>query len=176
MIKKIMQRYQVVLVDKNDKVVGYKDKLEAHKNPVPLHRAVSVLIFNSGKDKVLIQKRSKNKPTWPLYWSNTVCTHPMRTESYKDTAKRRLKEEMGIKTDVDEEFKFIYKNRYDKTFGEHELDCVLTGVYEGGIRPDPNEVADYRWIEVGKLKRDVVVNCDKYTPWFMIILKKLEII
>jgi isopentenyl-diphosphate delta-isomerase len=76
MIKKKMQRYQVVLVDKNDKVVGYKDKLEAHKNPVPLHRAVSVLIFNSGKDKVLIQKRSKNKPTWPLYWSNTVCTHP----------------------------------------------------------------------------------------------------
>ena len=35
---------QVVLVDKHDNVLGYKEKFEAHHLPAALHRAISVLI------------------------------------------------------------------------------------------------------------------------------------
>ena len=46
---------QVVLVNKNDKEIGYMDKLEAHQKGI-LHRAISVFIFNSN-GKMLIQRR-----------------------------------------------------------------------------------------------------------------------
>src|SRR3989337_638495 len=81
----------VILVDNKDKILGFKEKFAAHKNPVPLHRAISVVIYDN-KGRMLLQKRSENKPTWPLFWSNACCTHPLKGETYKKAAKRRLKE------------------------------------------------------------------------------------
>ena len=48
---------EVVLVNKNNEVLGYMEKLEAHKKGL-LHRAFSVFIFNSDNE-LLLQKRSK---------------------------------------------------------------------------------------------------------------------
>lgn len=165
-------RTKIVLVDKKDKVLGYKDKVETHKNPVPLHRASSVVIYDN--DKMLIQKRSALKPTWPLYWSNTCCTHPYKGESYIGAARRRLREEMGFDTVLKEEFRFIHKAKYDKEFGEHELDCVFVGSYSGKVNPDPKEIADFKWVEVSKLMSEIKKKPDKYTPWFKIILQRLH--
>ena len=50
---------KVILVDEQDKAIGAMDKMEAHRRGI-LHRAFSILIFNS-KGEVLLQKRSKNK-------------------------------------------------------------------------------------------------------------------
>ncbi len=54
---------QIVLVDANDKVLGLKEKFAAHKIPVPLHRAISIVIFNHDKSEMLITKRAASKPT-----------------------------------------------------------------------------------------------------------------
>ncbi len=163
----------IVLVDKRNKVVGYKEKFEAHKNPVPLHRAISVVIYSTNRKKMLIQRRSAIKPTWPLFWSNACCTHPYKDESCLHAAKRRLKEEMGIETPLSELFKFIYKKRYNKIWGEHELDFVFEGLYQGSLFVNPLEVSEHKWVEVSKLLKDVKENPDIYTPWFKIILKKI---
>ena len=164
----------IVLVDRDDNVLGYKEKVEAHKHPVPLHRAVSVIIYDKDHKEMLLQKRSSGKPTWPGYWSNAACTHPLSGESYKDAAERRLFEEMGVKTDLNEVYKFIYKAKYDSVWGEHELDAVFTGEYDGKVDPDPNEADGYKWMNIGKLKADVTVNPNLYTPWFKMILQKLH--
>lgn len=166
---------QVVLVDENDIAIGEREKFEAHRNPVPLHRAVSVVIFDPKREKMLLQKRAKGKPTWPLFWSNATCTHPYPDEGYKDAAERRLEEEMGFNVPLKEIFRFIYKAEYDKVWGEHEYDVVFEGTYVGEIKPDSNEVADYKWMEVHELLDDVKVNPGSYSPWFKIILKKLKI-
>jgi isopentenyl-diphosphate delta-isomerase len=167
---------QVVLVNRKDRVIGYKEKFAAHKNPVPLHRAISIMILSHDRKKMLLQKRAKVKPTWPLFWSNAVCTHPFKDESYEDAAARRLKEEMGFSTSLKELFRFIYKAEMDRTWGEHEFDVVFEGEYEGPVKIDPNEAADYKWITVKDLKKDLKTNSKIYTPWFKIIFKKLEII
>ncbi len=164
---------QVVLVNKEDKIIGYKEKYSAHRHPVPLHRAISVLIYN--KDgQMLLQRRAKTKPTWPLFWTNACCTHPLAKESYKDAAERRLKEEMGFTVPLRHKFSFIYKAKYDEEWGEHELDHVFVGEYSGEVKPSPDEVWEYKWIETGDLLGDIRKSPDKYTPWFKIILKKLE--
>lgn len=126
----------------------------------------------SGK-KMLLQKRAEGKPTWPLFWSNTCCTHPLRDESYQACAERRLKQEMGFTTSLVEKFRFIYKADYDKIWGEHEYDAVFEGRYEGEVKPDPGEAADWKWVSVKELLKDVKNNPGIYTPWFKIILEKL---
>jgi len=166
---------KVVLVDENDRVIGEKEKFEAHKNPVPLHRAISVVIFDPKREKMLLQKRAKNKPTWPLFWSNATCTHPLPNESYKNAAERRLGEEMGFTVSLKEVFRFIYKAEYDKVWGEHEYDVVFEGIYNGEIKPNPGEVADYKWMEIDELLGDVKRDPKSYSPWFKIILEKLKI-
>lgn len=167
---------QVVLVDINDKVLGLKEKFATHKIPVPLHRAISIVIFNKDKSEMLITKRSINKPTWPYFWSNAVCSHPYPDESYQKAAERRLYEELGFKTSLKEVFNFIYKGVMDNgVWGEHELDHVFVGQYEGKIIADPLEVAGYEWIKIEELKKDLKTNPKKYTPWFKIILEKLDI-
>lgn len=174
----------MVLVDKNDKVLGFKEKFATHKIPVPLHRAISIVIFNKDKTEMLITKRSLNKPTWPYFWSNAVCSHPKPGETYQKAAERRLFEELGFKTPLRKAFKFVYEARMPSearssfagdngVWGEHELDYVFTGRYEGRIVADPKETAGYEWIEIKELKKDLKKNPQKYTPWFKVILRKL---
>lgn len=164
----------LVLIDRDDNVLGYKEKYETHRHPVPLHRAVSVMIYNKAHSEILLQKRSSGKPTWPGSWSNAACTHPLPDEPYKDAAERRLFEEMGIKTDLKESFRFIYKAKFDEVWGEHELDTVFTGEYDGKIVIDPEEAEDWKWMKVEDLVEDLKKNPDLYTPWFRMILQKLH--
>ncbi len=168
------EQIRVILVNSDSEVLGYEEKYAAHKNPVPLHRAISIVIFDPKKEKMLIQQRAKDKPTWPLFWSNAVCTHPLPDESYQAAAKRRLKEELGFSTPLEEASRFTYQAKYDKTWGEHEYDVVFEGKYKGKVSLNPEEAVDFKWVEIEKLKEDVTENKDKYTPWFRIILEKLK--
>jgi isopentenyl-diphosphate delta-isomerase len=167
---------QMVLVDKNDRVLGFKEKFATHKIPVPLHRAISVVIFNKDKSQMIITKRAFKKPTWPYFWTNAVCSHPYPGETYLTAARRRLYEELGFRTPIKEVFNFTYEAKMDnKIWGEHELDHTFIGKYEGPVHPDLNEVAGYEWIGIGDLKKDLRRNPKKYSPWFKIIFKKLKI-
>jgi isopentenyl-diphosphate delta-isomerase len=165
----------IVLVNNDNEIMGLKEKFLAHKIPVPLHRAISIVIFNPDKTKMLITKRAKTKPTWPGIWSNAVCSHPKDGETHADAADRRLMEELGFKTPLTEAFRFIYSAEMDnKIWGENEYDAVFTGNYEGQILPNPEETSDYKWINVSDLKTEIKSSPKKYTPWFGIILNKLK--
>ena len=163
---------KVVVITKNDKVIKTEPLLKAHQNPPQLHRAVSVLLFNSKKE-LLIQQRSRKKPLWPLYWSNTICTHPFLRESYKEAAERRLKEEFGIKVKLNFNHKFIYKARYSKDLSEYELDHVFLGRSDNKPQPDKNEIIDFKYISLNNLRKDFLTNPQIYTPWFKLIMKKI---
>ena len=69
---------KVILVDEQDKAIGAMDKMEAHRRGV-LHRAFSILIFNS-EGETLLQKRSKNKYHSGGLWTNACCSHPTPDE------------------------------------------------------------------------------------------------
>lgn len=166
----------VVLIDGKDNVLGFKEKFATHKIPVPLHRAISIVIFNKDRTKMLITKRASAKPTWGGVWSNSVCTHPYPDETYQKAAERRLVEELGFKTPLKELSSFTYEAKMDNgTWGEHELDHVFIGTHEGEAKPDPKEISEYKWIRIEELERDIKKNPNIYTPWFKIILEKLDL-
>lgn len=163
---------QVVLVDQNDQVIDLMGKQEAHEKGL-LHRAISIIVMNA-EGKMLIQQRADAKYHWAGIWSNTVCTHPRDGETYAEAATRRLHEELGFTTELEEKFSFIYK-AVDEESGltEHELDHVFMGQYDGAIPFNPDEVKAVKWVTVADLKSDIQSNPDKYSFWFKIILKEM---
>lgn len=161
----------IILVNKKDRIIGYETKEKCHKGNGILHRAFSILIFNKN-GKVLIQKRSKLKKLWPLFWSDTCASHPRKGENHINSGKRRLKEEMGFTCNVNPIGKFFYKINYKKIGSENEICTILIGKYNGKVKPNKKEVADYKWINLDQLKKEVRKSPNKYVPWLKIALKK----
>lgn len=155
---------KVVLVDKNNRKLGEMEKLEAHKKAL-LHRAFSIFVYNS-KSELLIQQRPNEKYHSGGLWTNTVCSHPKPGERYLTAAHRRLKEEMGFDCALTEKSSFIYKKEFNNGLTENEYDCIFVGEYNGPIEPNSKEVADYKWVEMSDLKKDIAKNPQRYTYWF----------
>ena len=163
---------QVVLVTENDEVLGLMEKQQAHINGL-LHRAFSVFLFND-QGEMLLQQRAASKYHSPNQWTNAVCSHPRNNESYLEAAKRRLKEELGIETSLEEKFHFVYKADVGQNLWEHELDYVFTGSYEGGFKLNKDEVAAVRYISMEDLEEEMSRNPENFTEWFKIILKEYK--
>ena len=157
----------VVLVDEKDNEIGYEEKSAAHRHPAKLHRAFSIFVLNE-KGELLIQRRNQEKATWPGFWSNSCCSHPRRDEPIHVAAKRRLQEELGFSCELRFLFKFQYDAKYNGDWGEHEIDHVFLGYYDGEICPNPDEVDEFQFVDLDKLRIDIHENQARYTPWFKI--------
>ncbi len=162
---------KVVLVDKDDNVLGTMEKMEAHEKGL-LHRAFSVFLFDS-KGRMLLQQRAFSKYHSGGLWTNACCSHPREGETYIDAAHRRLVEEMGFDCEIKEAFHFIYNKKLDKGLTEHELDHVFTGVYEGEINFNTDEVNAYKYISTEDLLADLKQHPENYTEWFKICLDEV---
>ncbi len=161
----------VVLVDPMGREIGTEEKLKAHREG-KLHRAFSIFIFNT-LGELLLQKRSETKYHSGGLWTNACCSHPRLGESHYCAARRRLNEEMGFDCDLTELFSFIYHAKLENNLFEHELDHVFVGRYNGQPVPNPDEVDDWKWMDIGKLKRDVGENPEHYTYWFKLVLNRV---
>lgn len=146
--------------------------MEAHQKAL-LHRAFSVFVLNS-EGEIMLQQRAADKYHSPLLWTNTCCSHQRVGESNIDAGKRRLLEEMGFETDLEERFSFIYKAPFDNGLTEHELDHVMVGFYEGSPEINPTEVESWKWMSIDDIANDMEENPDNYTEWFKIIFKKFR--
>lgn len=153
----------IILIDKNDNEIGIEDKLVTHQKGL-LHRAFSIFVFNSDY-QLLLQKRAEDKYHSGGLWSNTCCSHQKPTESLDKAIHRRLKEEMGFDSKLSYLRKFHYFVNLGDGLIENEIDYIYTGFYDGVVRPNPNEVMDYKRIDLGFLKQDVDQNPKQYTYW-----------
>ena len=145
------------------------EKLEVHKKGLR-HKAISVFLFS--EKELLIQQRALSKYHSPGLWTNTCCSHPREGESVINAGIRRLREEMGFETEINNLFSFIYKAEFDNGLTEHELDHVLLGRYNKAPLINKLEVSDWKWTNIEYLKKDVVINPDLYTVWFKIIFQQ----
>jgi len=164
-----IKKNYVIIVNKKGEEIGKIEKLRAHQEG-RLHRAFSVFIFNK-KGELLLQKRARGKYHSAGLWSNTCCSHPRPGVDIKNEAKRRLREEMGIKTELKEAFSFIYRARVGKLI-EYEFDHVFFGRFDGEPKIDKEEAEAWRWVSLDKLERDIEKNPKRYTFWLKKIIKK----
>lgn len=78
----------VVVVNKKDEVIGTISRAEAHKNGTP-HRIAVIYVENS-KGEILVQVRMTGR------LDHSSAGHVDPGEEYIDTARRELKEELGM--------------------------------------------------------------------------------
>jgi isopentenyl-diphosphate delta-isomerase len=154
---------QLILVNEKNEEIGYGEKLPVHQN-AQLHRAFSIFVMNS-QNQLLLQKRAYHKYHSGGLWANTCCSHPIRGEEQENTIHRRLVEEMGFDCELKQMFHFIYRAELDNGLTEDEYDHVYLGNYEGIPDPNPDEVCEWKWMDLDKVNDDIKKNPDTYTYW-----------
>lgn len=157
----------LILVDEADREVGHLDKARCHEGRGVLHRAFSLLIFNDAGE-LLLQQRAAGKRLWPLFWSNSCCSHPRRAETMEQAIHRRLYEELGLRCPLQFLFKFQYQAQFDAAGAEQELCSVFVGRTSDPVRIDPSEILAWRWISPEALQAELAgAGAERFTPWFI---------
>jgi isopentenyl-diphosphate delta-isomerase len=158
----------LILVDTADRDVGRLSKAQCHEGGGILHRAFSLLIFNR-IGELLIQQRAASKRLWPLYWSNSCCSHPRSGETMDAAIQRRLHEELGISCPLQFLFKFQYQAQFDATGSEHELCSVFIGRCSDPVEINRQEILSWRWVSPAALQAELAAHGGAtFTPWFML--------
>ena len=164
---------QLILVDSDDRDIGFLRKADVHFGVGMLHRAFSLFVFNPAGE-LLLQQRAEGKRLWPGYWSNACCSHPRRGESMHDAIHRRLHEELGLRTELEFLFKFRYRARYDPQGVEDELCWVFAGTSAQRPRPNVHEVAAWRYVTAQALRCEVALAPETFTPWFKLAWARIQ--
>ena len=145
-------------------------KLDAHRRALR-HKAVSVFVTRG--DRLLIQRRAAGKYHTPGLWANTCCTHPGWDETDSDCAHRRLAEELGIDGLTLLPRGIVeYRAEVGRGLVEHEVVAIFTGAADAAlaVRPNPEEVAEWRWIALDALTEEIATEPDRFTPWLRIYM------
>ncbi|TPX57189.1 isopentenyl-diphosphate Delta-isomerase [Spizellomyces sp. 'palustris'] len=182
-----------IVVDENDKALRGDSKENCHLmrniNEGLLHRAFSVFIFNK-EGKLLLQQRADEKITFPGYFTNTCCSHPLMTPEETEeegqlgarrAAQRKLEHELGIPPEQVplDKLEFLTRIHYlapsDGLWGEHEIDYIFIFKGEVDCKPNPNEVKSIKYVSKEELE-DIFETAEEkgilLTPWFRLIVQK----
>jgi isopentenyl-diphosphate delta-isomerase len=163
----------LILVDEDDREIGFIDKASAHVGQGVLHRAFSLFVFNP-QGELLLQQRAPGKRLWPGFWSNTCCSHPRRGETLDKAIHRRLNEELGLQCPLQYLFKFEYQAQFDAEGAEHELCWVYAGRSADMPTVNVNEISALRYISPDALDAEIAARPQTFTPWFKIEWERLR--
>ena len=138
----------VVILDEAGYASGTADKAAVHHDRTPLHLAFSCYLFNEA-GQFLLTRRAESKRTFPGVWTNTCCGHPLPGEPMSGSVLRRLRDELGIGAAklclVLPRFR--YQARMDNGVMENEVCPVYAAYADLPPDPDPDEVAETRWVD-----------------------------
>lgn len=167
---------EVILCTEDGTAIGTEEIFAAHAKNGMLHQAFSIFLFTPDRKSLLIQKRASTKPLFALQWGNSCCSHPRPEKSLLESAHQRLHEELGIDTELEEVGSFVYQAKDPHGNGsEYEHDTVLIGTIDEDaiIDANPEEIDQWKWIDIATLKQDFIEKPDIYCPWFPLAFAQL---
>lgn len=159
---------QVILVDMDDNEVGIAEKTAAHRDNL-LHRAFSVILTRG--EEILLQRRDTGKYHSGGLWANACCGHPRPGEALAAAAERRLNEEMGITCPLTWRSKTHYQCALQGGMHENEIVHLFFGEYDGAVRPNPEEVMEWKWTDLETFRREAV-GSSEVVYWVQDYLRK----
>jgi isopentenyl-diphosphate delta-isomerase len=157
----------IVLVDGRGQPTGTAEKRSAHHADTPLHLAFSCYVFDAA-GRFLATRRSTAKTVWPGVWTNSVCGHPGPGERFEAAIARRLDEELGMSADdVDVVLAHhVYRAPPFRGIVEHEFCPVFVARARSRPRPNPDEVAEHRWVRWEDFVRAAEADAaDRFSWW-----------
>ncbi len=139
------QKELFVVVDENDKILGYQTRYNCHHDKNLIHRAVGAVIFND-KGEILMQKRNMSKDTDPGLYTLSMSGHVGKGEDYEESAEREMYEELGIKTDLIFAKKFLLEME-----NETEMEVIYKVTHNGPFKIDKTEIEKVEFFKVEEL-------------------------
>lgn len=161
---------RLILVDAEDTPIGECGKMQAHREGL-LHRAFSIFVFD-GAGRLLLQRRAASKYHSGALWSNTCCGHPRPGEALPDSARRRLREEMGFACVLQKVDTLLYRASFGNGLIEHEFVHIHAGRFDGPITSDPAEAAEWCWTDMPTLFEWIAREPDAFTVWFRLMVER----
>ncbi len=119
---------------------------------------IHVLIFND--DKLLIQKRSKNKKTFPNLYNLGVSGNVRSNESVFEAAKREVSEELNLDLNIDE-LLVSFTINFDKGFDDFFI--LKKAVDINKLSLEKSEVIDVLWADIDEIK--TLINNNEFVPY-----------
>ncbi|MFA5126767.1 MAG: NUDIX domain-containing protein [Patescibacteria group bacterium] len=150
---------EIIIVDKNDNIVGYKDFSDMKKEDI---YRVSALWLTNSKGEVLLAKRAYNKKHHPGKWGPAVAGTIEKGETYGSNIKKEAKEEIGL-----DGIEFI---KGPKTFYNNDFFHFTqwyTVVVDRGIDDffiDNNEVAEIKWFSKKEINKKIEEDPEFFLP------------
>ena len=162
---------QLILVDKNDKLIGNEEIVSCHLPDGKLHRAFTIFLFDK-EGRLLLTQRSMSKMLWPGDWDGTVASHPRQSETYVSSAERRLPEELGLSCKLDYLFMFEYHVPYKNIGSENEVCGTLIGTVDdqSKIKLVEDEISAIRWVTLDNLLSEIESSPQIFCPWMIVAL------
>ena len=155
-----MEKERFPVVDKNDRILRYARRSDVHGNNLR-HRAVHILIFDQAGD-VYLQQRSRWKDRHPLKWDSSAAGHVAAGESYDETARRELEEELGINVPLEKILKLPASARTEQEF---------VWLYRGRIHGHPivnrSEIESGAFFPPAIIDGWVAARPENFAPGFM---------
>jgi ADP-ribose pyrophosphatase YjhB (NUDIX family) len=111
---------------------------------------VPVIIQNSKKE-ILLGKRSKNVLTFPSTWGlpGGMINYG---EKIEETAKREIKEELGVDIQIIKRASNIYQNLPTKECKAHSIDVVYYAKIIKGVPKAMDETEEVRWFKPSEIR------------------------
>lgn len=157
---------KLAFVDENDNETGVGDRKEAWANGYYTRNIRVMLRDQNGR--VLSQKRSLDKSTYPGMWTVAASGHVDAGESWDIAASRETHEEVGLSPDLELIGDFVFKNDDD----DKKIRQIIH-VYQGIIDESAqfslqaSEVDEVKWFELYELKNLMRESPDNFTPSFI---------
>jgi isopentenyl-diphosphate delta-isomerase len=163
----------VVLVDDDGRPIGTADKVAVHTAHTALHLAFSCHVYDA-EGRVLVTRRALGKLTWPGVWTNSFCGHPAPGESMVDAIARRARFELGIDVGSIELALPDFRYRAVDASGivENEICPVYRAVTTDAVAANPDEVAEWVWVDPHALRTSATATPFAFSPWLLLQLEQ----
>ena len=152
------------IVDDSDTVVGRASREEVHRSG-HLHRSAHLLVFDSD-GRVLLQKRSSAKDTFPGRWDSSVSGHVDSGEWYDECVVREASEEIGI--GISETPEKLFKIEACEETAQ-EFTWVYRTFHEGPFHVNEEEVSEVKWFARKDLDRLLNSKREDFSPAFALV-------
>jgi isopentenyldiphosphate isomerase len=162
----------VVYVDANDNVIGAGSIENAVDNGTIVR--ISRVFLQNSKGELLLQKRADTMSALPGRWDQTAGGHVDEGEDYRTAAYRELAEEMGIEGVELREIAIFYSEEKDEEKIKKRFNKIFMGVYNGEVKIDNDEVADFHWISIDELSKRMLHNPDDFPDGFIEAFKAYQ--
>lgn len=139
------------LVNDDDEVIGQMHRSEVHEKHLKNYRAVNVFIVNS-KGELWIPRRTAHKKLYPLGLDFSCAGHVQSGDSYEETLKKELMEELNIDTDT------IKVRFLGKTTPRDDVSCFCMNYeIQSDVAPhyNPEDFIEYFWLRPSEVVRRI---------------------